>query len=208
MYISNPKKNLVRRDGSVTTFSFGISPTECIKGIFEKETIEELESKLTKLVFTAKVSIYLDLFEVKATIYNVKKSFYVDIEVDGKTRLKVIKCLEYIHKKLEESDLNTKSDYIQVMTYDAISEYYCDKVSPMLSTFERSLRHLLLSIYLVYFEQDYYLHQFDEGFEAKIKSGVQAKGSRKAIIIIQEAFYSLDFKTIEDMLFSKFNLYS
>jgi len=209
-YVGNSKMKTVEKEGKRTLILSGVSPKECIKRIFAEEKIEVLESSLTKLVFTTKVNIEPDLFEVKVTIHNVKNSFYVDIKVEGKTRFKVIKCLEYIHKKLGESDLNTKSDYIQVITYDAISEYYCDKVSPALSTFERNLRHLLFSIYLVYFEQEYYLHQFDEGFEAKIKSGVQAKGntSRKAIIIIQEAFYSLDFKTIEDMLFTdKFTKY-
>ena len=209
-YIGNSKTKVVEKEGKKTFILSGVSPKQCIKGIFEEDKIQILESELTKLIFTTEVSIESDFFEVMVTINNVKHSFYVDIEVEGKTKAKTIKCLEYIHKKLEESDLNTKDDYIQVITYDSISEYYCDKIYPILSRFERSLRHLLLNIYLVYFEQDYYLHQFDENIEEKIKSGVQARGGsrQKEITRIKEAFYSLDFKTIEDMLFiDKFTKY-
>lgn len=209
-YIGNSKTKVVEKEGKKTFILSGVSPKQCIKGIFEEDKIQILESELTKLIFKTEVSIESDFFEVMVTINNVKHSFYVDIEVEGKTKAKTIKCLEYIHKKLEESDLNTKDDYIQVITYDSISEYYCDKIYPILSRFERSLRHLLLNIYLVYFEQDYYLHQFDENIEEKIKSGVQARGGsrQKEITRIKEAFYSLDFKTIEDMLFiDKFTKY-
>lgn len=209
-YIGNSKTKVVEKEGKKTFILSGVLPKQCIKGIFEEDKIQILESELTKLIFTTEVSIESDFFEVMVTINNVKHSFYVDIEVEGKTKAKTIKCLEYIHEKLEESDLNTKDDYIQVITYDSISEYYCDKIYPILSRFERSLRHLLLNIYLVYFEQDYYLHQFDENIEEKIKSGVQARGGsrQKEITRIKEAFYSLDFKTIEDMLFiDKFTKY-
>ena len=140
-YIGNSKTKVVEKDGKKTFILSGVSAKECIKGIFEEETIEELESSITKLVFTTKVNIEPDLFEVKVITHNVKHSFYVDIEVTGKTKTKVITCLEYIHKKLEESDLNKKNDYIQVVTYDAISEYYCNKIFPLqFSRFSSAVR--------------------------------------------------------------------
>ena len=202
-YIGNSKKKVIK-EGNKLIILPRVSPEDCIKGIFEEKEIQILESVRTKLVFRTEVILNKDVFDVKITINNVKHSFYVDIEVSGKTKYKIIKCLEYIHKKLEESDLNKKGDYIQVVTYDAISEYYCNKIFPNLAKFERKLRDLMLSIYLVNFEENYYEHQFDEKLKEIIKSKVKATGGKekKAEVRIKEAFYSVDFGLINEMLFT------
>ena len=131
-YIGTSKEKVIKEGNKIVVLP-RTSPRDCIKGIFEEKEIQILESARTKLVFKGEVALNKDVFDVKITINNVKHSFYVDIEVSGKTKYKIIKCLEYIHKKLEESDLNKKGDYIQVVTYDAISEYYCNKIFPNLA---------------------------------------------------------------------------
>ena len=202
-YIGNSKEKVIK-EGNTFVILPRVSPRECIKGIFEQEKIQIVDSSRTRLVFTAEVIPDNDFFKVKVTIDNVKHNFYVDIEVEGESKDEAIKCLEYIHKKLEESELNTKDDYIQVITYDAISEYYCNEIFKDLAQFERKLRNLLLNTYVVYFGEKYYLHQFDGDIENKIKGKVRGKGSETKIERkrMQEAFYEVDLQTILDMLFT------
>ena len=206
-YIRNPYRNTVEKEGTESVIGRRISPRKCINEVFKKETeepIEILEKSISKQIFKAKIKLDSEIFEVMVTINNVKHNVYVDIEVDGKTKVKIIKCLEYIHKNLEESDLNKKNDYIQIITYDAISEYYCNKIFRDLAMFERKLRNLMLSIYLIHFEENYYEHQFDEKLKAEIKRSVKTSGGKQkeVKIRIKESFYSVDLGTVKEMLFT------
>ena len=65
-------------------------------------------------------------------------SYYVNIVVVGKTRVQIIEVLEYVHSTLFAAGI--EEDYISIVSYDAISEYYCNILYPKLNRLERNLR--------------------------------------------------------------------
>jgi len=109
--------------------------------------------------------------------------------------------LEYIQAAIEKSDI--PKDYIEIISYDAISEYYSNKIYPKLNELERNLRKLLFNIYVVNFGQDYYQTTISGDLQNKIKSVIQAKGNeeKKETERLQKFFYSMEFADIQQMLF-------
>lgn len=91
-----------------------------------------------------------------------------------------------------------------IVSYDAISEFYCNKLYPKLNELERHLRKLLFNIYTVNFGRDYYRTTFSAEIQSKAKEIIRAKGNsnRKEMTVLQEFFYSLEFGDIQEMLFT------
>lgn len=139
--------------------------------------------------------------EAKFIIYVVIEKYYLDVVVTGKSKAQIIKSLEYLHAAIEKSDI--LNDYIEIISYDAISEYYCNKIYPKLNELERNLRKLLFNIYVVNFGLDYYQKTISGDLQKKIKGVIQAKGNqeRKEIERLQKFFYSMEFADIQQMLF-------
>lgn len=139
--------------------------------------------------------------DVEFRITEVIDTTYLDIVVEGKSKSQVVKCLEYIQKTMQDSGIQT--DYIMVISYDAISEYYCNKVYPKLNELERNLRKLLFNIYIVNFGKDYYKATVSEDLQAKIKSVIRPRGGeqKKETTVLQEFFYSFEFNDIQNLLF-------
>ena len=108
-------------------------------------------------------------------INEVRENTFLDIIVNGKNKIQIIKCLEYIQGKIFESDINKY--YISIVSYDAISEYYCNKIFGKLNSLERNLRKLLFNIYIVNFGVQYYQATISEELQAQIKKNIQAKGN-------------------------------
>lgn len=156
--------------------------------------------------------------------YNYKVTFvlncvldirYLDISVEGKSKVNIIKCLSYIQQLLLQSGL--KEQYIAIITYDSISEYYCDKLYKKLNMLERSLRKLFFNVYILNFGKDYYETGIDSRLRNETKGRVKQDksqyadirknynvNSKTAIAIqgIQNFFYSLEFSEIEKLLFT------
>ena len=107
------------------------------------------------------------LYEVVFTIYNITRYSYLDICVKGKTTYQVVSALEYIHDKIIGSDI--ERDYIMIVSYDSVSEYYCNKAYPKLNKLERNLRKLLFSTYTVNFGVDYYQKTVPPDLQKKIE---------------------------------------
>ena len=103
---------------------------------------------------------------------------------------------------LSLTELNER--YIAIISYDAISEYYCNKIIPKLNSLERNLRKLLFNIYIVNFGRNYYQATTGEEFQAKIKRVIQASGNKekKEEERLKQFFYSLEFNDIQTLLFT------
>lgn len=181
--------NLHRSVGEYISKTFTLSSTVYDKSIFKRayDTTIDVSDITFKVVFLQ---------------YDVGKNVYLSIKVDGKTKHQTIKCLEHIQEKLFSSGIDT--DYIAIISFDSISEYYCNKLYPKLNLLERKLRRLLFNTYIVNFDQEYYKTTISEELQAKAKKLIQAKGSaeKKEERRIQEFFYSLEFYDIQQMLFS------
>ena len=70
-------------------------------------------------------------------------STYLALNFTEETDEEIINVFEEIEEKLTNC---TKESYIMINSYDQISEYYCNKVYPMLNNFERLLRLLMFNI--------------------------------------------------------------
>lgn len=124
--------------------------------------------------------------------------FYLDITIDD-IKSNIIKCFENFNDCFLTKKEFT-SDYITIISYDCVSEYYCNKIYPFLNTFERSFRKLLFLIFTSQFKELYFEttapKSMIDGTKQKIKNGNE-------IYRIQNYFYSLDIGTLRSYLFDK-----
>jgi len=141
--------------------------------------------------------------------YSIRNHFqycstYLALNFTEETDEEIINIFEEIEEKLTNC---TKESYIMINSYDQISEYYCNKVYPMLNNFERLLRLLMFNIYLFEFGESY-TEQMNKPITTKVKErlGEQRKmyndGRNKEIILTASYFYQLELKEIQDVLFT------
>lgn len=166
--------------------------------------------------FTCVVSLNNISYNVSFKLTEVTDVSYLDVLVECKTKSKIITCLEYIQEKILNSGI--RENYVDIISYDAISEYYCNKIYSKLNTLERNLRKLLFNIYILNFGKDYYEATMDDELQNKIKKlisiGDNSKKNKqiqkdynvkskqvKDIERIQEFFYSFEFRDIQNFLF-------
>lgn len=155
--------------------------------------------------FTSRYSYVIELngtnLEVAFLIHEVVETYYLDVIIVGKNKIKIIEGLERIQTVLEKSEIS--HDYIEIISFDAISEYYCNKIYPKLNELERNLRKLLFNIYVVNFGRAYYQTTISDDLQSKVKSVIQAKGNdeKKETERLQKFFYSMEFVDIQQMLF-------
>ena len=159
------------------------------------------ENNFFKTEYTMTFNLNNKRLDCRFVINEVSSKYYLDTIVFGSNKANVIKGLEYIHEIINKSDIH--KDYIQIISYDSISEYYCNKIYPKLNELERNLRKLLFNIYVVHFGQDYYKITIDNELQNKVKRVIQAKGNddNKEIERLKKFFYSMEFYDIQQMLF-------
>ena len=157
--------------------------------------------------------------KVQFTITNVVDTEYLDINVEGNTLNQIVKCLEDIQHTLENSGIRER--FVDIISYDAISEYYCNKIYPSFNNLERNLRKLLFNIYIVNFGRDYYKVTINDNLQKKVKGVIntdtdtsekrekirsefntKSKKDAEEINRLQRFFYSLDYNDIQTLLFS------
>lgn len=140
---------------------------------------------------------------VSLLVHQVEDTYYVDVIAYGNTKSDIVNTLEYVQSVIYQSKI--ESDYIMIISYDAISEYYCNQMFPKLNELERNLRKLLFNIYTVNFGKDYYKAAISDELQNKAKGVIRAKGNenRKETEYIQKFFYSFEYGDIEKILFDK-----
>lgn len=165
--------------------------------------IAHVSNDLTKRVCSYSAQIGSQIYHVQFVINTVVNITYLDIIVEGKTIYQAVRCMEKIQKILLSSGV--VNEYVDIISYDAISEYYCNKILPKLNAFERNLRKLLFNTYIINFESSYYSKTLSKELQDKVKSRIKADGNREAKEIEQRKmfFYSLDYSDIQKMLFEK-----
>ena len=141
--------------------------------------------------------------DVNIRIIEFKDSTYIDVEVSDTSLIRIIDCLEYFQDQLITS--NNDNKYVIIISYDYLSEYYCNKIYPKLNQLERNLRKLLFNTYTLHFGLRYYEPTINETIQSKSKGTIRASGGKKnkEIQYIQEFFYSVDYHQIQEILFTK-----
>lgn len=139
---------------------------------------------------------------VKIMVQSVVNVYYLDIIVAGNIESELISVLEEVQNKLFNSGIDKR--YITIISYDAISEYYCNRIFPKLNTMERNLRKLLLNVYTMNFEKNYYEVTIRKDLQKKLKEITQAKGGEKKRKEerIKNIFYSLELGHLDTLFFS------
>ena len=74
-----------------------------------------------------------------------------------------VKCLEEINRTIMNEKNNFRQTYVPIISFDSVSEYYCNRLHPKLNELDRRLRQLMFQIYISHFGIDYVLsNSFDE----------------------------------------------
>lgn len=156
-----------------------------------------------KKEYSCDYSICQEHYKISFIINEVFDVTYLDVVVNGETKAKAIQCLEQVHRDIFSSGV--RRDFIDIVSYDAVSEYYCNKILPKLNNLERNLRKLLFDIYIVNFEHDYYQTTISKEIQEKIKSVIKASGNKKnkETQYLQQFFYSFELNDIQRILFTQ-----
>lgn len=170
---------------------------------FRNLSEDKESSHLFRRKYRASIQVGTDSYEIDFVINEVDEVIYLDIIVEGKNKAQMIKCLEQVQEMLLSSGI--RDNYIDIISYDSISEYYCNKILPKLNALERNLRKLLLNIYTVNFGKKYYQTTISPELQNKIKGVIQAKGSedKKEIERLQKFFYSFELNDVQKLLFAE-----
>lgn len=200
----------------VIIIDVGKSVYSYIKKVFPDISKSNDNESFYKNKYSTTLQIAEKSCNVEFTVNKVVDGTYVDISVDSKTQKQCIDFLEHIQQKLFSSGI--RENYIDIISYDAISEYYCNKISAKLNELERNLRKLLFNIYILNFGKEYY--ETTKGVDLPeiykrigtntgnkklpdIKKIYNVNNEQaKKINRMQQFFYSLEFGDIENILFT------
>lgn len=143
------------------------------------------------------------VFPVIFKIMGVGGSAFVSVSVSHNHKKEIIKCLEHIDGKID--NLSFQKDFVTIVSYNSVSEYYCNLIYPRLNRLERTLRELLFNIYILNFGESYYKTTTSDKLQTEIKGKIQPKGSKdkKETQYLKEFFYNIDYSDINTLLFEK-----
>lgn len=219
IFLDHPNKepSSYEDENGTLTFVLGRNVYSFIKKEFptaQKSDAREdvFQTKLECIMNEGKLSVPLSF-----VITDVEQITYLDVIVKGSCHSNLITCLESVQDKLFNSGV--RKYYIDIVSYDAISEYYCNKAFVKLNALERNLRKLLFNIYILHFGKDYYSATMVSDLQDKIKGIIGSSNSKdyqrgikerydvstdlaKEIVRLQQFFYSLEFGDISELLFS------
>lgn len=201
IFLKKPESHEVtKNENGNSTLVLSLPVISHIKTLFPS-AIENGDLWSTKRELKLNYMSHGKTLDVTFEVFDVVGATYVNLLVSANTKLQAIECLESIQTQLFSSTLNKK--YVPIISYDAISEYYCNKIYPKLNELERNLRHLLFNTYIVNFGRKYY-SEMDADLQNKIKQNIQAKGSqdKKEEIRLQNFFYSFEFNDVQKLLFT------
>lgn len=218
IFLPNPYKKeekKTKKQDNVIYVKTEDSFVSCLKSAFPSAVRDTNQRSLFKSIYTCNIDTGKISCEVIFQVNSVVKNYYLDVVVSGRSKAQIIKGLEYIQATIEDSSI--PKSYVEIISYDAISEYYCNKIYPKLNELERNLRKLLFNIYVVNFGLDYYRMTVNEELQSKVKGvidvDVKADKSRlkntyskkeaKEIARWQRFFYSFEFTDIQKLLFAK-----
>jgi len=187
------------------------------KYIFVKRTEGINSQNLSEIKFNTKkfmnpVKLMLnELFEWDSSKYNFiynnekyaftyectkmkNESYFITISVNY-TPAKNAKLLEFVNNKIVKGQ--HRKHFTIVETFDSVSDYYCSKIFPKLSEFERKLRDLM---YIILFES-FGKTWFDETVSESLRQELLSQGLEKNKVI-EMALYEMSIFQIECFLFT------
>ena len=137
-------------------------------------------------------------YSIDFKISNADGVYYLDLKMNEKKE-KIMKVFSDMNTIFLTEDSFTK-DFIPIISYDFVSEEYCNKIFPKLNKFERSFRKLLFLIFTSQFKEMYFLATAKEEVVKKTKEKIKNKSE---IYRIQNYFYSVDMGMLRNFLFEE-----
>ncbi len=134
-------------------------------------------------------------FNVIIILKNIKADYYIDVIVSGKTRERIIHKMELIHSSLNKTKISEENTFI--VSYDSISEYYCNKMSAVLNELERKLRKLLYLIYTARYRDEYIEYTFVDNILSPMTK-------EQVISRLRKQADKSDKRTLEQRFFDEF----
>lgn len=198
IFLPKEKKKPYKSEDGVIVIDLPVGVRAYIEKAFSGITSSS-DVSIYRRVYDAEFCISDIVFKAVFSLYNAGESTYLDIKVEGKAKVQIIKCLEYIEETLFSSGI--EDDYICVISYDAVSEYYCNKIYPKLNTLERKLRRLLYNTYIVNFGLEYYEQTIIKDVKDNAKKRIGKNGNKQEKRN-KEFFEYVDFGDIQRVLFT------
>lgn len=204
IFLENPKKqdaNKQNNSDNKRTFEYRLSVHAYVSKCFKGTTEYEIDNWDYQHEMVWQTDDQPETYNVVFRFYSVIGTTYLDVTAEGGSDEDIIKCLEFVHTTLQTSGIS--SDYVMILSYDAVSEYYCNRLYPKLNELERNLRKRLFNIYTVNFGRDYYRTTISGDIQTKAKEIIRARGNadRKEATVLQEFFYSLELGDVQQLLF-------
>lgn len=132
----------------------------------------------------------------------VDSTYYLDISINDKKNI-IINCLAKINEILLNNE-EIKLSYVPIISYDYVSESYCNILYPLLNRFERKFRKLLFLIFTAEFKSAFFDAMAPEQLQNDVKKRIgHIKGKNENDYRLQNYFYSLDFGMLRGFLFDK-----
>jgi len=186
--------------------NYVISLSDTIYGKLKtKYTIKESEVKEVESVMNGKQcgTIEIDYKDkikyVDFELTSATGTYYLNIISNERSILDNISILEIINNDIIGNNMFDKK-YIIIVSYDSISQYYCDRIYPVLNSFERKFRKLLLITYTANFKKAYFEITVPEEIRNKAKKNIKDKSDDERL---KNYLYSLEFGTLRSLLFDK-----
>ena len=179
--------------------------------IFEKSFDDVVYNEKKDINFNMNSGLFKIIYQNRKRVvyfkyYDVGKNYYLDIIINSKSEYDAINILDLVNTIIMGDKNNFEKYYLSIISYDYISEYYCNKLYPYLNKFDRKMRKLLFNIYTLNFDHNYYTATTTEEFRSSIKERIgsmKIKNIPKEDCRIKYAFYSLEYNNIIDLLFTK-----
>lgn len=187
--------------------SFNIYLQTGPRTIFNKIfNLEDSDWKEVDKFFSYTVEFDYSLEEIHSTVnfelFKVAKDYYLNIGATASTRHKSVTVLENIDNKLFKPKARLTEEYWIFPSYDAISEYYCNKIYPKLAYFERSLRRLLFNLYILNYGESYQRKAIAPAITLSAERKIRNKKNKDEISLTQ-FFYLFEFSDYRRLLFTK-----
>lgn len=171
-----------------------------------RDGLHPLTANITPYRFSTKYMLRLS-FEDKSvdscliTVRGLKDCLYVDADIQGNSIDDLLDHMQKVHEAVTGESFT--EHYVPIVSYDSISEHYCNLIFPILNRLERNLRHLFFNVFIVKYGRDYHKKGLSEEIQIKAKRNLRSGKSKtkKDFELMSQSFYTLDFGDFIHFLF-------
>lgn len=149
-------------------------------------------------------SFVIQLNKIKRTIEfelcSAQGTYYLDIISNERSIKDNVALLERVNNDIIGSNNVFDDKYITIISYDSISQYYCDKIYSKLNLFERKFRKLLLITYTARFKKAYFETTVPIEIIKSAKRVIKSENNEERL---KNYLYSLEYGKLRSLLFDK-----